>query len=64
MKVDRKKVENLISIGKKLGTHDIRDLALIKTNGGDPNQHLQTLHMNLGQEESFLPAERRVDNSF
>jgi hypothetical protein len=61
VKVDLEKVINLLEVGLKLDNSLIRDLAMIQDNGGDPNQHLETLHMNQGQGQDFLEPQKRIE---
>lgn len=59
--VDLKEVKKLLEIGVKADNQLLRNLAMIKSNGGDTSKYLETLHLNQGQEEEFLDSEKRIE---
>ena len=60
--VDFEKMKGVIEVGVKTDNQFIKNLDNIQKSGGDPNNHLERLHMNQGQEENIFEPENRYES--
>lgn len=53
-------VRNLIGLGTKMETGIIRDMVIIKENGGDVNQYLERRYISGGKEEEIVTSTKKL----
>jgi len=53
-------VRKLIGLGTEINNQFIRDLIIIKQNGGDPNQYLKHRYIDGGAEEPVIDATKKL----
>lgn len=53
-------IRNLIELGTEVDNNLVRDLVIIKENGGDPNQYLEHRYINGGAEEGIIKDSKKL----